>query len=91
MPQSIDLTVETPTDEIRLAEPIEDIYEKLAVIGDPRDWIENGGGDASMEDRAEDVCDDYERLLRIIQLLLVTRRLDVEDVLEAADAEGHLH
>ena len=82
--------METPTDESRLAEPIEDIYEKLAVTGDPEDWIKNGGADRTIEGRAMDVCDDYERLLRIIQILLLTRRLDVEDVLEAADAEKHL-
>jgi hypothetical protein len=81
--------METPTDDTRLGDPIEDTYELLEVIGAPRDWIKDRGDDP-IEDRAYDVCDDYERLLRIIQLLLLTGRLDVEDALEAADAEKHL-
>ena len=81
--------METPTDENRLAD-VRDIHQKLAVIGDPRDWIKNGGKGAWTQKRAEDVCDDYERLLRIIQLLLLTGRLDLRDLIEATEEEEHL-
>jgi len=72
----------------RLVDPIDGIESELGVIGDPHSWIEEGTGEP-VENLVEDVCDDYQRLLRIIQLLLITGRLSREDLREAADAEDH--
>jgi hypothetical protein len=83
------IALQTPTDENRLGDAIEDTPELLNVMGDPRAWVENSGIDVT-ESHMEDVFDDYERLLRIIQLLLATGRLDREDVAEVADAEERL-
>lgn len=80
--------MEATTEKDRLADPIDGIQSALGVIGDPHHWIEQEGSEP-IENLAEDVCDDYERLLRIIQLLLITGRLSREDIREAADAEDH--
>lgn len=80
--------MEATSERERLADPIDGIQSELGVIGNPHSWIEEGTGQP-IEELAEDVCDDYQRLLRIIQLLLVTGRLSREDLREAADAEDH--
>jgi len=86
--------METPTDENRLGDLIEDIPELLNVMGKPSHYIEPPQHLEPESDpvklRALEVCDDYRRLLRIIQLLLATRRLDREDVAEVVDVEEHL-
>jgi hypothetical protein len=81
--------MEIENDETRLGYPIKDTPKLLNVMGAPRAWIEEEGYDAK-HGRVGDVCDDYERLLRVIQLLLATRRLDREDVAEVVDVEEHL-
>jgi hypothetical protein len=78
--------MEVTSEKEQLADPIDGIQTELGVIGDSHSWIEEGTGEP-IEDLVEEVCDDYQRLLRIIQLLLVTGRLSREDLLEAADAE----
>jgi len=78
--------MEATTEKDHLADPIDGIQSTLGVIGDSHAWIEEDNSE-SIEDSAEDVCDDYQRLLRIVQLLLITGRLSREDLHEAADAE----
>ena len=80
--------MEAKTEKDHLADSIDGIQSTLGVIGDSHAWIKQGKNE-SIEDLAEDVCDDYQRLLRIVQLLLLTGRLSREDLHEAADAEDH--
>ena len=80
--------MEASSETEHLADPIDGIQSELGVIGDSHSWIEDGTGEPA-EELVEDVCDDYQRLLRIIQLLLITGRLSREDLREAADAEDY--
>jgi len=76
------------TEEDSLEASVDGIQETLNVLGDAHAWVEDGD-DVPLEELAGDVCDDYQRLLRIIQILLLTGRLSREDLMEATDVEDH--